>query len=221
MRKRLLILAMVLMVLFLTGCKSGSIIPSITEDVEVWVTGFEQEVSCDSSKGITRVANGDLPRDLMTRCGYCYPPCPPPTCPPCNCPACDSCCPTCPACDSCCPDCPVCEDCPECICDECPECICDECPECVCPICPPSGPCCCYLTWGDVFVDFEMQNFKGEKVTVEKVCFMITFEDDSQVVKCVDLKEGLAGEKKAKQVKIKLSPTKRVVYVTAQSIEYY
>ena len=199
MRKRLLILAMVLMVLFLTGCKGGSIIPSITEDVEVWVTGFEQEVSCNSSKDITRVANGDLPRDL-TRCYG-----PPSCCPPCNCPACDSCCPDCPECEVC-EDCPVCE-------------ICQECQE--CPTCPSSGPCCCYLKWGDVFVDFEMQNSKGEKVTVEKVCFMITFEDDSQVVKCVDLKEGLAGEKKAKQVKIKLSPTKRVVYVTAQGIEYY
>ncbi|MDD3487974.1 MAG: hypothetical protein PHH35_01345 [Candidatus Pacebacteria bacterium] len=180
MRKRLLILV-VLMVLFLGACRDGAIIPSVTEDIEIWVTGFEQEVFCNNAKGVTRVFNGDLPKDL-TRCYG-----PPSCCPPCNCPVCE---------------------------------VCEECSE--CPTCPSCGPCCCYLKWGNVYVDYKMKNLGLKDLTVKNVCFEITFEDNTKTVKCVELQEGLLeGEVKGKQAKFTLSPVKRVIYVVVQKIEYY
>jgi len=105
MKKIVLFILVFVLALFLTGC----FVTPATDNIEVKVTLFKQEVSCSGTKGIFAL-NGELPK-----CG------PPP------CPGCDSCCPNC-------PDCPQCEECPECEqCQECPDI--PECP--TCPTCSP------------------------------------------------------------------------------------
>jgi len=133
-------------------------------------------------------------------------------------PACDNCCPNCPFCESCCQ---ACEECPECeICEECPECgACEECPECPeCPTCP------CYgLKWGNLLVDFQMWNIGNIDVMVDGVCFTISFEDGTEIKRCIDLGDVLlVGEDKVKQAEINLpTPIKRVVFVEVKSYEFY
>jgi len=83
------------------------------EDVQIKITGVEQEVYC-GAKGIMKIADYK--------------------CPP-QCPDCDSCCPECQECQ----ECEECQECPECeTCEVCEECqTCPEIPE--CPNCPCYG----------------------------------------------------------------------------------
>jgi len=124
-----------------------------------------------------------------------------------------------PDCASCCPECEECEGCEEC--EECP--TCPECPQCQeCPTCPACPACPCYgLKWGDLLVDFQLKNIGDVDVTVEGVCFVITFEDKTTIKKCVDVGEILLiGEEKEKQVEISLSNPIQVIFVEPESIEF-
>ena len=178
MRKILIVfIAVTLTLFFVAGCTT----PPVEEiqNIEAWVTGFEQEVRCDNTKDVMRSLNGELPIELL-KC--CPPPCPP-----------------CPPCDSCCEECEECE------------------------ICPTCSPCCCYLKWGkNILVDFEMRNFGAVDLTVQKICFKINFEDDTEIKKCIELEEMLlAGDDKECQAEILLDSAKRVVYVEISEIGYY
>ena len=194
MKKILLFFVIFVLGLALTGC-----IPTAPEikDVEIKVTGFQQDVYCGSKT--FKVFNGEDYK-CIPYCATCCPSCPE--------------CPQCPACDSCCEQCEECQECPEC----------EECPTCpTCPTCPAPPPCCCYLKWGDLLVDFKMWNLGNTDLIINKIYFKIDFEDDTEIIEHIDLKEGLlAGEMQEGQAEIKLSkPVKRVIYVVISQTEYY
>ena len=115
--------------------------------------------------------------------------------PPCDC---DSCCPECPDCDSCC----NCEECEEC--EECPSCPCYQ------------------IKWGDVVVYYEMNNIGNGDLTVDRVCFIISFDDDTEIERCVDMEVALLiGENIEKEVGINLPiPVKRVTFVEVKSVSF-
>ncbi|MDD5760853.1 MAG: hypothetical protein PHF45_02290, partial [Candidatus Pacebacteria bacterium] len=79
MKKRLVAIAVSMLVIAFVGCTTPSI---EIEDIEIWVTGFEQEVACSSVKAgtveIMRAYNGELPTELTKcpPCATCCPPCP-------------------------------------------------------------------------------------------------------------------------------------------------
>jgi hypothetical protein len=194
MKKMLLLLAVIVLGLFLTGCFAPTV-PS-DKDIEVKVISFEQDVSLVGAKDVKalKVFNGE---DL--KCG--------PYCPPCDC-------------DSCC-DCEECEQCEEC--EECEQCEqCEECPE--CPECPSCPSCPCYqIKWGDLVVYYEMNNIGNVDSTVDRVCFIIRFDDGTEIERCVDMEVAvLVGENIEKEVGIVLpNPVKRVTFVEVKSEEFH
>ena len=121
--------------------------------------------------------------------------------PPCDC---DRCCPECSDCDSCC----NCEECEEC--EECP--TCEECPSCPCY----------QIKWGDLIVDYEVWNVGNVDVEVCKICFTISFQDDTTIERCVDTDVALlVGENIEKEVEINLPiPVKRVTFVEVKSVSF-
>ena len=90
MKKIVLLILVIVLGLFLAGC---FLTPATdVKDIEVKVTAFKQEVSCNNAKAedtkdVFIVLNGEFPK-----CG--------PYCPP-QCPGCNSCCPQCEQCEQC------------------------------------------------------------------------------------------------------------------------
>ena len=91
--KKALIFSMIIMALLFAGCFPVPSMPAI-ENIQIKVTGFEQEVYCGSKS--FSILNGE------------------------KCPPCATCCPECPTCETCeecqecetCPDIPTCPSCP-------------------------------------------------------------------------------------------------------------
>jgi len=219
MKRILIFLIVFVLALFLTGC--APTVPS-DKDVVVEITGFEQEVSLGAKSLI--MFNGE---DYKYKCD-------PPPCASCcpECPGCNSCCEECEECQECeqceeCQECEQCEECQECEqCEECQECEqCEECQECPdipeCPSCP-SCPC-PIIKWGDILVNYKMSNVGNVDLTVDRVCFIITFDDGTEIERCVDMEVTLlVGENIEKQVGIILPlPVKRVIFVEIKSYELF
>ena len=191
--KRILIF-LIVFVLALFLTGCAPTVPS-DKDVVVEITGFEQEVSLGAKSLI--MFNGE---DYKYKCD------PPP---------CASCCPECPGCNSCCEECEECQECEQCEeCQECPDIPeCPSCPSCPCPI----------IKWGDILVNYKMSNVGNVDLTVDRVCFIITFDDGTEIERCVDMEVTLlVGENIEKQVGIILPlPVKRVIFVEIKSYELF
>jgi len=68
-----------------------------------------------------------------------------------------------------------------------------------------------------------MWNTGSAEVTIDKICFIITFEDDTEIEKQINVGDTLlVGEDVEKEVEIKLpTPIERVVFVEVKSFSFY
>jgi len=78
------------------------------------------------------------------------------------------------------------------------------------------------VKWGDILVDYKMSNVGNVDLTVDRVCFTITFDDGTQFNRCVDMEVTLLfAENIEKEIGIILPiPVKRVVFVESKSVEF-
>ena len=163
MKKILLLSAIIVLGLFLSGCIVPTL-PSGINNVEVQVIAFEQEVNLGTKSYV--VLNGEK---CVSDCASC--------------------------------------------CEQCEER--QECPTCY------TFPCYA-VKLGDILVDYKMSNVGNVDLTVDRVCFTITFDDGTQFERCVDMEVGLlVGENIEKEIGIILPiPVKRVVFVESKSVEF-
>ena len=67
-----------------------------------------------------------------------------------------------------------------------------------------------------------MNNIGNGDLTVDRVCFIISFDDDTEIERCVDMEVALLiGENIEKEVGIVLPiPVKRVTFVEVKSVSF-